>query len=120
MKHPLPFLPLAIATLLLSLPLVAAAKDDAARQKEYFEQHKAERLKHIKARQDLLSQEYACLQGAASIEAAKSCDEKARAAHQSMEEQHKKDRMQKMQEQETRRRAEFDQKMKEMQSSGKK
>jgi len=87
MKHPLPFLPLAIATLLLSLPLVAAAKDDAARQKEYFEQHKAERLKHIKARQDLLSQEYACLQGAASIEAAKSCDEKARAAHQSMEEQ---------------------------------
>jgi len=37
-----------------------------------------------------------------------------------MEEQHKKDRMQKMQEQETRRRAEFDQKMKEMQSSGKK
>jgi hypothetical protein len=117
MKH---LMSIALATLLVSAPVIAADAanaPNAAKQKEYFEQHKAERLKHIKARQDLLSQESSCLQSASSVEAMQACNEKNKAAHQALEEQHKKDRMQKMQEQETKRRAEYDQKMKEMQTS---
>ena len=109
-------IPLILATALLC-PLATLAAEDAAKQKEYFERHKAERLKHIKARQDLLSQESSCLQSASSVDAMKACDEKTKEAHQAMEEQHKKDRMQKMQEQESKRRAVYDQKMKEMQTS---
>lgn len=110
-----------LAAAVLAVPTACPAGEDAAKKKEYFEQFKAERLKHIKARQDLLAQEYACLQGASSTESMKACDEKQRSAHQALEEQHKRERMQKMQEQETKRRADYDRRMQEMQGqSGKK
>lgn len=99
------------------MPIAASANDDPAKRQEYFNQHKTERLKHIKARIDLLNQEYSCLQGASSPEAMKACDEKQKAAHQAFEEQSRKDRMQKMQEQETQRRAEFDRQMQEAQKA---
>lgn len=107
---------LVVAVFALSMPFAAHAVEDPARQKEQFEQNKAERVKHMKARLDMLNQELSCVQEAASHEAMKACDEKHKAAHGQMEDQHRKERMQKMQEQESRRRAEFDKRMQEMQS----
>lgn len=109
--------PLMLATLAISISAPIFASEGEAKKKEHFDQQKSERLQHMKSRLDLMNQEYSCVQGASSYDAIKACDDKAKSARESFEQQHKKEREKMMIEQENKRRAEFDKKMQEMKNN---